>query len=260
MVQAIIQTLIVILIYMSVFFLFAQIKKNNAIVDIAWGPGFILVVLFNLLLTDNITVRQLVIAALVTIWGLRLAMHIYIRARGKPEDYRYKAMRERWGDRACIRAFTNVFMLQGVLLLTISYPLIMINHFSSEGWSLLDSIGAFVWIIGFLWEVISDYQLQRFIKFHKKGPGDIITSGLWRYSRHPNYFGEALLWWGIFLIVLSIPNGWAAIFSPMIITFLLLKVSGVPLLEKRYADNEAFQEYAKYTNKFFPWFPKRLVM
>lgn len=147
-------------------------------------------------------------------------------------------------------------MLQGFLLLLIAYPLILVNVYPKVGFNIVDIMGLAIWLVGFFFEVVGDYQLSQFIKHEKKSKGDIMRKGLWRYSRHPNYFGEALLWWGIFLIVLSTRYGWAAVFSPIIIDYLLLKVSGVPLLEKRYKDNQKYQQYAQKTNKFIPWFPR----
>ncbi|HDP99981.1 MAG TPA: DUF1295 domain-containing protein, partial [bacterium] len=194
---------------------------------------------------------------LVTIWGLRLAIHIFLRNKGKPEDFRYRNMRERWGSKAGIKSYTHVFLLQGFLLLLIAYPVIIVNQHHQYEITPFDLLGITLWIVGFLFEVIGDWQLKRFIKYKKCESNQILKTGIWRYTRHANYFGESLVWWGIFFIVLSVPNGWWAIFSPVLITFLLLKVSGVPLLEKKYQDNKEFQYYAKKTNKFIPWFPKK---
>ncbi|OGU61873.1 MAG: steroid 5-alpha reductase [Ignavibacteria bacterium RBG_13_36_8] len=256
MITAIQHTAFVLFIYMCLFFAVAQIIKNNAIVDFGWGGGFILVALLNLFFAQEIHLRQIIVTFFVTIWGIRLILHIYRRNKGKPEDYRYAEMRKRWGNKVAIKSFFYVFILQGVLLLLISYPLIMINIYPTTEFTLIDIVGILLWLIGFSFEAISDQQLWKFVKYEKKNKEDIMTKGLWRYTRHPNYFGESVLWWGIFLIVLSSPYGMWGIFSPILITFLLLKVSGVPLLEKRYADNKAFQEYANKTNKFFPWFPR----
>ncbi len=122
----------------------------------------------------------------------------------------------------------------------------------------VDFIGLFIWIIGFLFQSIGDYQLKQFVS-NRENKGRIIKSGLWKYTRHPNYFGEATMWWGIFVIGLNPSSnaGLYGIFSPLIITYMLLFVSGVPMLEKKYKDNEEFQKYAKVTNKFVPWFPKK---
>ncbi|MBM4176479.1 MAG: DUF1295 domain-containing protein [Ignavibacteria bacterium] len=256
MVSALQITAIIIFVYMSIFFLIAQRINNNSIVDYAWGGGFILVALFNLIFAAEIYERQIIITLLILIWGIRLILHIYRRNKGKPEDYRYTDMRKRWGKKVVWKSFLYVFMLQGFLLLIISCPIIIINVYSEPGLTFADIIGVAIWLFGFLFESISDDQLWKFVRNEKKNRDQIMTKGLWHYSRHPNYFGEAVVWWGIFIITLSAPNGIYSIFSPILITFLLLKVSGVPLLEKRYADNPAFQEYAKKTNKFIPWFPK----
>jgi steroid 5-alpha reductase family enzyme len=256
MVTAFYYTGVSVFIYMVLFFLAALKLKNNSIVDFGWGGGFVLVAFLNLLLAEKIYSRQILISLLVLIWGVRLILHIYRRNKGKPEDYRYVEMRNRWGKNVVIKSFLYVFMLQGVLLLMISYPLIMVNVFPQTEIGLIDIFGIIVWLIGFLFETISDNQLWNFIHFEKKNKEEVMTKGLWRFSRHPNYFGESLLWWGIFFIILNVQNGIFAIFSPALITLLLLKVSGVPLLEKRYANNKSFQEYAKRTSKFIPWFPK----
>ncbi len=147
-------------------------------------------------------------------------------------------------------------MLQGAILLILAYPIILINHSTESGLGLVDVIGMILWIIGFLFEIVGDYQLSQFSK-HKKVKGSIMKTGLWKYTRHHNYFGEAALWWGVFMIALSIPWGWTAVVCPVLLTFLLLRVSGVPLLEEKYKVNKEFIEYAKKTNKFIPWFPKQ---
>jgi len=242
---------------MTVYFFIAMRIKNNGIVDIAWGGGFILISLSNLMMAEIITLRQIIVSVFVLVWGIRLISHIYSRNHGKPEDFRYRKMRERWGIKADIRSFTHIFMLQGVLLLLIGYPLMLVHLFPGPGFTLFDGAGIFIWILGFTIETVSDLQLYRFIQVKKSKENPVITTGLWRYSRHPNYFGEALLWWGIFLLLLSVPNGFSAVFGPVLITFLLLKVSGVPLLEKRYAEDPYYQKYAEKTSIFIPWFPKK---
>ena len=257
MITAIIYTVVAVFCYMTFVFIVAQIKKNNGLADIAWGGGFILVAVLNLALAQSVAVRQIVVTILVSIWGSRLILHIYLRNRGKAEDFRYAEMRRRWGRTAVIRSFTNVFMFQGLLLLLIAYPLIIVNVYVKPGFSVFELFGLLVWGTGFLFEVVSDYQLGRFIKYEKNENNPIMTKGLWRYSRHPNYFGEAFLWWGILIIIAPIHFGWLAVFGPAVITFLLLKVSGVPMLEKRYAHNKPYQEYAKKTSIFVPLPPKK---
>jgi len=255
--NAFLYSTLAIFLYMSVFYLIAFKLKDNSIADIAWGPGFVFIAVLNLIFAEQIYTKQLIITGLVSIWGIRLALHIYFRSCGKSEDFRYAKMRKRWGKRASLKSFTHVFMFQGLLLLAIAYPIIMVNIYSKSGFRIFYLIGISIWIVGFIFEVVADSQLHNFISKEKTPDNPIMTSGLWKYSRHPNYFGETLVWWGIFFIILSIPNGWLAVFSPVIITFFLLKVSGVPLLEKKYQNNPVYQDYARRTNVFLPWFPKK---
>ncbi|MFC2166335.1 DUF1295 domain-containing protein [Acidobacteriota bacterium] len=243
-------------IYMVCIFVIAQIKKDNSIVDIAWGIGFILVAFLTFFLEPGFMARHILSVALIFLWGTRLAAHIAVRKRGKGEDFRYGKWRREWGKWFFVRSFFQIYMLQGFLLLIIAYPVILINHSKKTGIEFLDIIGLIIWLNGFFFEAVGDYQLSKF-KRQAENKGKIITQGLWRFTRHPNYFGETTMWWGIFLIALSVRNGWTAIVSPMMITFLLLKVSGITMLEKKYIGNKEFEEYAKKTNAFFPWFSKK---
>jgi len=246
---------LVVLVYMSIFFLIASIRKDNSIVDVAWGTGFVLIGYFTLLFFGEFNLRQLLVTAVVTLWGLRLAIHIFRRNRGRGEDFRYAAMRENWGRYVLIRSFLQIYVLQGFLMLIVAYPVMLVNSTSGPSLGWLDLLGLSIWFAGFLFEAIADNQLKKFVKTKK--PGDIMKSGLWRYSRHPNYFGEAVQWWGIFIVALSLQDGWLAIISPILITFLLRFVSGVPYLERKYRQYPKFTEYMKETNSFIPWFPKK---
>lgn len=243
-------------VYLAVIFIGAFFKKDNSIVDIAWGPGFILVALLTFFMEEEFAARHVLMTVLVLVWGTRLAFHIFIRNRGRGEDFRYAQWRRDWGKWFLLRSFFQIFMLQGLLLLVIAYPVILTNISRERGIFYLDFAGVALWIIGFFFEAVGDFQLSRF-KRDPENRGRIMSSGLWKYTRHPNYFGEAVMWWGIFLIALSVKLGWTAIISPLLITFLLLRVSGVTMLEKKYIGNKEFEEYAKKTSAFFPWFPKK---
>jgi steroid 5-alpha reductase family enzyme len=247
-----------ILAYMVMLFVIAQIIRNNSIVDIAWGFGFIIVVLCLFSQRPEIYPAKLLLSALIAIWGFRLSGHILLRNFGKPEDFRYARMRQDWGKRFLVKSFFFVFILQGLLMMVISFSATTL--FASaprpEGLNLLDLAGAAVFAIGFLFETIGDRQLARHLKNPAK-KGKLMTSGLWAFTRHPNYFGEATMWWGIFLIALSSSKGWIAVISPLTITFLLVFVSGVPLLEKKYKGRPDWEEYKKRTSVFIPWFPRR---
>lgn len=256
MLNLILYSALAVFLYMILIFIIAQKKKDNSIVDIAWGPGFILVSILTFWISQNFVLRQILVCALVVIWGTRLAVHIIVRNRGRGEDYRYAKWRRDWGKWFFFRSFFQIFMLQGVILLVIVYPVILINHASGSGIQVLDTIGVAIWLIGFFFEAIGDYQLLKF-KRRPDSKGRIITHGLWRYTRHPNYFGETLIWWGIFLIALAVRYGWTAVISPLLITFLLLRVSGVAMLEKKYIGNKNYEDYARRTSVFIPWFPKK---
>jgi steroid 5-alpha reductase family enzyme len=256
MAELFVQAALIVFIYFLLFFLVAQVIKNNSIVDMGWGAGFVLLALIILVSQGAYVERNLLITLLVTIWGGRLTYYIVKRNWGKPEDFRYAKWRQEWGQWLVPRAFLQVFMLQGLLMLVIGYPIVLVNASPQPGLNFFDYAGLLVWIIGFIFESVGDKQMAEF----KKDPankGHVIKSGLWRYSRHPNYFGEATMWWGIFLLALSVPSGLSAVISPLVITLLLLYVSGVPMLERKYKDNPEFQAYAKVTSKFFPWFPKK---
>ncbi len=230
-------------------------KKDNSIVDIAWGIGFILVAILTFFLGTEFVVRHILVTVLIFLWGSRLTTHIAIRNKGKGEDFRYAKWRKNWGKWFFIRSFFQIYMLQGLLLLIIAYPVMFINHSEDPGITFFEILGLIIWLTGFFFEAVGDYQLLKF-KEKAENKGKIITQGLWRYTRHPNYFGETAMWWGIFLIALSLKNGWTAILSPLTITFLLLKVSGISMLEKKYVGNKQYEEYAKRTSAFFPWFSK----
>ena len=250
-------SLVTILLYMTAFWLVAYKIKNNGIADLAWGSGFVLLAYVNFLNSSSIECIPIFSVLMVTIWGVRLSVHLAPRIR-KREDFRYAEMRNKWGNRAAVKSLAYVFLFQGFLIFCISYPIIMIIHYPRDTIQIFDIAGMAVWAAGFTVETIADRQLSRFIQKEKGPANPVLTHGLWKYSRHPNYFGEALLWWGFFFLALPGPNGWLAVFSPILIGFLLLRVSGVPLLEKRYRDVPAFQDYAKRTSVFIPWFPRKM--
>ncbi len=245
-----------VLAYMTGVFILALILKDNSIVDVAWGPGFVLVALITMLRGPEWPARNLLVSALVTIWGLRLAIHILIRRKGKGEDFRYAQWRRSWGRWFVLRSFLQIFLLQSIFMLIIVSRVILIDLSAGSplgGW---DVLGTLVWLLGFVFETVGDAELARFIR-NKENRGRIMTSGLWRFTRHPNYFGEATMWWGIFLIGLAVPKGGLGLVSPIFITFLLTRVSGVPMLEKKYAGDPEFSAYARRTSVFIPWFPRR---
>jgi steroid 5-alpha reductase family enzyme len=241
--------------YMTALFLLAVIRHDNSIADVAWGPGFILVAWTTLFLSGYFTPRQLIAGILILIWGLRLAVRIYLRNQGKGEDVRYRQWRERWGKSFIIRSYLQVFMLQGCILLLNIAPVLVINTYDSGNLGFLDLLGVILWVMGFFFESLSDWQLDQFTK-DPSSRGKIMDRGLWRYSRHPNYFGEVTMWWALYVLALSVPWGWISIIGPLTITATILFVSGIPMTEKLMESNPAFAAYKKRTSVFIPWFPK----
>jgi steroid 5-alpha reductase family enzyme len=244
-----------ILVYMLIWFIVSLALKRNDVADVAWGGGFIVAAMAALVSWGKASDRALLVSALVFIWGLRLSLHIGLRNRGKGEDARYRKWREEWGRYATVRSFFQIFILQGALLLVISLPVIRAITAPDTPFTLMDFSGTTVWLTGFLFEAISDWQLLQYKK-EPANKGKVITTGLWRFSRHPNYFGEVTLWWGVFIIALAVSGGWMTVIGPMTITALILGVSGIPMLEKKYEGNREFEEYKSRTSAFFPLPPK----
>lgn len=242
--------------YMTVLFLAALGRKDNSIADVAWGPGFILAAWVTLVLYGSFTARQGVANVLVLCWGLRLAVRIHLRNRGRGEDERYRKWREEWGASFVIRSYLQVFLLQGAILLLNVSPVLFINTFAAGPLNALDLLGVSVWLAGFALESVADRQLDRFVA-DPANRGKVMDRGLWRYSRHPNYFGEVTMWWGLYLVALSVPWGWASIIGPLTITYIILFVSGVPMTERFMEKNPAFADYRKRTSAFVPWFPRK---
>ncbi len=246
----------VILGMMALLWLLSLKLKNSSIVDIFWGSGFVILNwLFFFLTPDGLPARKLILGAMVTIWGLRLSYYILRRNWGKPEDFRYQKWRREAGDSWAWKSFFRVFLLQGILLWIISTPMLAAQiHPGSQHLTVLDALGILAWLIGFFFESVGDAQLARF-KEKPANRGKLITSGVWRYTRHPNYFGDSAQWWGFYLMAAAAGGVWT-IFSPILMTFFLLRVSGVALLEKSMQNRPGYQEYMQTTSAFIPWFPR----
>jgi len=249
-------TLILIAVYFSLVFILALIVKKISIIDIFWGLGFVGIALFSFFTYGYDLPRQVLVTLLTCLWGLRLTLHLFPRVIRNEEDFRYKKFKENWGKNFYLRAYFQIFLAQGLLMLIIALPIILVNANLTEGFGLLDNIGIVIWSLGFIIETVADYQLKQFIA-DPTNKGKIMTEGIWAYSRHPNYFGESLIWWGLFCISVSAPYGYITVLSPLVITLLLLFVSGVPLLENKYKNNQEYAEYSKKTSKFILWFPKK---
>lgn len=247
-------SLLVIFIFMNLFFLISVILKRNDIADSAWGIGFIVVAIFNLIVSKDIQQTKIILTALVFLWGLRLAGYITLRNWGKSEDFRYKEWKEKWGKKALLRSYLQVFLLQGFFMFLVSLPINLYNRFDG-GTALMSFVGIIIWVIGFYFETVGDIQMFLFKRDHKN-KGRIMNQGLWQYTRHPNYFGEVTMWWGIWILTIGSTYWYLGAIGPLTISFLILKVSGIPMLEKKYEGNHEFETYKKNTSAFFPWFPR----
>ena len=237
-------------------FAIAVVRKRNDIADIAWGMGFILVALIGLVLMGNVSDRYLLTFFLVLLWGARLGTYIFFRNRKKGEDWRYQAWRKKWGKWWEIWAYLHVFLVQAWLLLIVAVPIIWLAAYGWQPLNYFDYLAVIIWTTGFLFESLGDYQLSRF-KANPKNRGQVMQTGLWAYTRHPNYFGEFLMWWRIIGLTLSVPEGLMTIVGPMTITYLLTRVSGIPMLEKKYANNPDYQDYQRRVSPFVPLPPKK---
>jgi len=251
------QGLFLILSLMTTLWIVSILLKNVSIVDMFWGMGFVMVNTFYFINTEA-TPSKIILLLLVAIWGLRLSFYLAWRNIGKPEDFRYQEFRKKYGEKNYWWiSFLQTFILQGLLMWVISMPLLGANLYStSQNLGFIDYFGIFLWLIGFIFEAGGDMQLARFKK-NNANTGKVLNTGFWHYTRHPNYFGDSAVWWGFGLFCLSTGSYWL-ISGSVLMTLLILKVSGVALLEKSLKEKKP--EYIKYiqnTSSFIPWFPKK---
>jgi steroid 5-alpha reductase family enzyme len=235
-------------------------SRDASIVDVFWGLGFVLIAALSNT-SDGYAPRQAIVGLLVSLWGIRLAVHLLLRNRGKGEDPRYKAMRKHWGKSFPVVSLFTVFVLQGVLMVVVSLPVQAAMGSSTPGnVTPLDVLGAIICLTGVVLETVADLQLTRF-RGTRGNAKKVMDKGLWRFSRHPNYFGDCVMWWGFGLIALA-THAWWALIGPAVMTFLLVRVSGAALLERRIVKAKKRPDYAAYiarTSAFVPMPPKKTV-
>nr|WP_189158719.1 DUF1295 domain-containing protein [Lentzea pudingi] len=248
---------VVVLALLSLLFLYADSRKRYDLIDSVWGPGFAVIAVVTLLFADGEPTRQWLVAALTVVWGLRLGVHIHSRNRGKDEDPRYQDILRRAKGNPRLHMY-RVYLLQAVLMWIVSLPVQAAQHLSAP-FGVLDWLGTGVWLVGFAFEAVGDWQLSRF-RAHPANKGAVMDRGLWRYTRHPNYFGDSVVWWGLYLFALHSWLGALTIVSPVVMTWLLAKGSGKPLLEKDIVSRRpGYAEYVRRTSGFFPLPPKSRV-
>jgi len=245
-----------IILYMGFWFLASLLFKRHDVVDIAWGAGVIFLAWISLSFRDlDLDARSVWLLFAVSVWGLRLSFHTFRRNLSKGEDWRY----HRWNERgSCLHPlciFFQVFLLQGALLMIISLPVVYGLRLIHLPLFSINYPGILLIISGLFLEALADQQRYNFLK-NSANKNKLITTGLWRFSRHPNYFGEMIFWWGIYFLVLGAPKSWMLIVSPLIVTYILLFVSGLPM-EERYRGRKDFEEYKRRTSALIPWFIKK---
>lgn len=243
---------VLLLVFMSLAFWVAKKRGRLDTVDSAWGLGFILVAWASEIYKPSS--RSLVIAGLVTIWGLRLSLHLWRRNQNRPDDPRYRELSSKWKGGFWRRAYFSIFLLQGALAWIISLPVALATGLQLLDGNLQTAVGSFIWLVGFGFEALSDQQLAAYMR--SKSRPKVLETGIWRYSRHPNYFGELTQWWGIALIALQSSYGWLGLAGPLTLSYLIIFVSGIPPIERRRQKDAAYRAYQKRTSPLIPWPPK----
>jgi steroid 5-alpha reductase family enzyme len=243
----------------TVVWFISLVMRDVSIVDVYWGFGFVVLAWVYALGASAHTPRAIIVVILVTLWGARLSLYLLRRKWGAGEDYRYQAMRNKDEGRFSWVSLVSVFWLQALILWIVSLPVFeAVRHLEPDVLTAPDIVGILVFAVGLFFESVGDRQLARF-RADPANRGKVLDRGLWRYTRHPNYFGDALVWWGLFLMAASNPESWWTILSPILMTTLLVKVSGVALLEKDLTKTKpAYRRYLETTSAFVPWPPRRL--
>jgi steroid 5-alpha reductase family enzyme len=242
---------------MVIVWLLSLILRDASIVDLVWGLGFVLVAWTVFITVPGESVTRWLLVGLTSLWGLRLSVYLARRNLGNPEDFRYQQMRSRrpWFP---LTSLYVVFGLQGLVMWVVSLPLQVSIATSQSGWSWLHFVGAAVWATGVSFEAVGDWQLAKF-KTNPENAGQVLDTGLWRFTRHPNYFGDFLVWWGLYLVALAQSDAWWTAIGPIVMSIFLMRISGVTLLEKTLRETKpAYAAYVSKTNAFFPAPPKRL--
>ena len=232
--------------------------KDASIVDIFWGPGFAVAAWVSFALASGAPARKGLVVLLATIWALRLGLYLLWRKRGHGEDPRYTALINHLGpEKRHHTTLTRVFLLQGVIMWVVALPVMAAPVWRELVLGFFAYAGATLWVVGFLFESFGDWQMARF-KADPAHKSKVMDRGLWRWTRHPNYFGDACLWFGLWLIACDHPLGWALVISPLLMTYFLIAVTGKALLERRLKrSNPAYAAYIAKTSGFFPLPPRR---
>ncbi len=239
--------------YLAALVAVVQIKQDTSIANAAWCGGCLIVALYTLVMHGLYLPRHIVVTTMIALWALRLIIYVYLRYKGN--DPRFKTWKAT-GIKALIFNIAYIFGSQAFFMTIMSIPIILINMSDVPGLNYLDYAAIGLWLVGYFFEAVSDYQLFKFTS-NPANKGHVMRYGLWRYSRHPNYFGEIVIWWAIFLLALSVPYGILGIIAPIAVTVTLVWVTGIPWVEKAMDNNPEYQEYKRTTSALIPWFSKK---
>jgi steroid 5-alpha reductase family enzyme len=246
--------LLVVLLFITAAYAVAYWRRRLDTVDIAWGVGFMLLAWSSWL--QHHSSSSLLLAVLVSVWGVRLAFHIGQRSLRSPtDDHRYTELAKKWQGNIWVRAYFLIYLVQGALIWLVGLPLSLATRQQLHGQAWLSAVGVIVWLVGFAFESLADRQLRDFLgrPSHPKN----MEEGLWRYSRHPNYFGELTQWWGIGIICLQVSYGWIGLFGPLMLTYLIIFISGIPPIERHRAKDPAYRAYQQRVSPLIPLPPRR---
>jgi steroid 5-alpha reductase family enzyme len=253
-----IEALLFIIAMMTLLWVISIFIKNVSIVDLFWGTGFVIISAFYFIQGGGNETRKILVMSMVAFWGLRLSIYLAWRNHGKGEDFRYREFRKKYGEkRYWWISYFQTFLLQGILMWLISAPLLGVQYFGAErNLGIIDYVAIFLMITGILFEAGGDFQLSVF-KSNPANKGKVLNKGFWRYTRHPNYFGDSAVWWAFGLFSIA-AGSWLPAMGSIIMTLLIIKVSGVALLEKSLKEQKPqYREYIEKTSAFIPWFPKK---
>lgn len=250
--QPFIEIGVILFVYLTSMVIITCYKGDTSISNFTWGGGVLIVTLYTFLRMSNFLLQQIIVTTMICLWSMRLISYVYRRYTGKDPRFTH------WKWQGFKALIINSFWIfgQSIMIGIMSLPIANINTYNiARALSVFDILGIIIWLTGYYWETVSDHQLFKFMR-NPANKGHVMTRGLWHYSRHPNYFGESLMWFGIFCMSILDLYSLVGIITPVTITFLLVYVTGIPLLENAMTKNSEYQEYKQHTSKFIPWFSK----
>lgn len=243
--------------FVSISFVLALITRRIDLINITWGLGFVVIAVLSFLLSVDFSYKAFLATLLIIFWGVHISTILIKRMRLRGESYKFIALKTKWPRGFYLRLYLQVYLPYGFLMLLICSPVVIVNLFGDDAFSIPNIIGVVLWSIGFFIESVAVSQLYNFF-LNSENKNKILTTGLWRYVRHPNYLGEIILWFGLFLLAVDSPYGYLSIISPMLTTLILVVVTGVPVTKSKFKDNSQYQIYSLKTPAIVPFINKRV--